>query len=138
MTSSCCRWAQTGGLQATVGNWSEFSDATVTVVNIHQGNWINPWINYPYLTNAAMKHSADACHALGMKFSVYNTMRELSDRCTELFALVSLNESFVPGNGGGADWLEEHLRTGYLAAWSNSIAYEINVYCCFCCSCGCR
>lgn len=40
-------------------------------------------INYPYLTNTAMKHAADACHELGMQYSVYNTMRELSDRCTE-------------------------------------------------------
>lgn len=41
------------------------------------------WINYPYLTNVAMKYAANACHKLGMQYSVYNTMRELSDRCTE-------------------------------------------------------
>jgi hypothetical protein len=40
-------------------------------------------------------------------------MRELSDRCLEIFALVSLNESFVSGVGGGADWLVEHLREGH-------------------------
>ena len=117
------RWAQLGG---PGGDYTEFANASVTVVNMHQGNEVNPWINYPYLTNPAMKHAADTCHALGMKFSVYNTMRELSDRCTELFAMVSLNETFVSGAGGGADWLVEHLRDGYLAAWSSPISAPLD------------
>ena len=24
--------------------------------------------------------------------------------------------------GGGADWLQEHVRSGYLAAWSNPVS----------------
>ena len=68
-----------------------------------------------------MRAAADSCHQHGMKFSVYNTMRELSNRCVEKFALVALNETFVPGDGGGADWLLEHLRDGYQPAWSNPI-----------------
>lgn len=67
-----------------------------------------------YLTNVAMKSAAESCHALGMRFAVYNTMRELSDRCMEYPAMVSFNETFVPGTGGGADWLQEHLRDGYV------------------------
>ena len=63
------------------------------------------------LTNDAMKYAADACHKLGMQYSVYNTMRELSDRCTEYFPMLSFNETLVPGHGGGADWLQEHIRT---------------------------
>ena len=79
--------------------------------------------NYPYLTNPAMKYAADSCHANGMKYSVYNTMRELSDRCTEYWPLLSFNETLVPGSGkGGADWLQEHIRTGYLPAWSNPVS----------------
>ena len=35
-----------------------------------------------------MKYASDTVHKLGMKFSVYNTMRELSDRCMELFAMI--------------------------------------------------
>jgi hypothetical protein len=73
------------------------------------------------LTNDAMKYAADACHKLGMQYSVYNTMRELSDRCTEYFPMLSFNETLVPGAGGGADWLQEHIRTGYLPAWSNPV-----------------
>ena len=44
-------------------------------------------------------------------------MRELSDRCMELFPMISINETLVQGPGGGADWLQEHLRQGYLPAY---------------------
>ena len=44
-----------------------------------------------------------------------------SDRCMELFPMISINETFVPGTGGGADWLREHLRQGFLPAWSDPI-----------------
>ena len=67
-----------------------------------------------------MKYAADTVHSLGMKYAVYN-MRELSDRCTEMFPMISMNETLVQGPGGGADWLKEHLhdkatfqRTTYL------------------------
>jgi hypothetical protein len=98
----------------------------VTVVNIHQGNQINPWINYPYLTNTAMKYAADTCHSVGMRYSVYNTMRELSNRCMEYWAMLSFGGHFVAGGGGGADWLQEHIRTGYLPAWSNPVPAPVN------------
>ena len=51
-------------------------------------------------------------------------MRELSNRCRELHAMFHLNDTqrmIVSGAGGGADWLQEHLRHDYLAAWSNPI-----------------
>jgi len=43
-----------------------------------------PGINYPYETNVLMKEAADACHSLGLRFKIYNTMRELSNRCREV------------------------------------------------------
>jgi hypothetical protein len=58
-------------------------------------------------------------------------MRELSDRCMEYFALATFNETFSTNGAdlhltGGADWLQEHLRSGYLPAWSNMIRHELN------------
>eukprot|EP01050_Picozoa_sp_SAG11_P004902 SAG11_NODE_326_length_10708_cov_6.937035_3_plen_142_part_00 len=35
--------------------------------------------------------------------------------------MISMNETLVPGDGGGADWLREHLREGFVAAWSDPI-----------------
>ena len=114
------RWTQAGGHAI---NYTDLAKKGVTVVNMHQGNQVNPWINYPFLTNDAMRGASEACKANGMAFSIYNTMRELSDRCREYWAMLSFGGTLVPGNGGGgADWLQEHIRTGYLPAWSNPIS----------------
>lgn len=78
-------------------------------------------INYPYLTNHANGVAASSCHQYDMKYSVYNTLGELSDRCVEYFAMQSLG-MLLPGEGGGADWLQEHLRDGYSPAWSNPVS----------------
>jgi len=58
-------------------------------------------------------------------------MRELSNRCREVHALRMLNETYVlpvdPAApvAAGSDWLQEHLRSGFVRAWSNPVQ---NVY----------
>jgi hypothetical protein len=89
-----------------------------TVINIHHATPINPFINYPFLRPAQMKAYIDDAHQLGMKVKIYNTVRELSNSCAELFALRSLGgEIFASGKGGGFSWLQEHLDQNYIAAW---------------------
>ncbi len=36
--------------------------------------------------------------------------------------MLAWNHTLVPGGGGGGDWLQEHVRGGYLPAWSNPVA----------------
>lgn len=87
-------------------------------LNVHHATGINPYINYPFLRPAAMKHYADLCHERGMKFKIYYTVRELTTRAPELFALLSLDhEVFSPGPAGGYSWLQEHIGEDYIAAW---------------------
>jgi len=89
-----------------------------TVINIHQGTPINPYINYPFVQTKAMKAYIDSAHAQGLQVKIYNTVRELSNRAYELPALSSLgHEIFSDGKSGGYSWLQEHLDTGYIAAW---------------------
>ncbi|MCZ2460026.1 MAG: DUF6067 family protein [Chitinophagales bacterium] len=89
-----------------------------TVVNIHHATPINPWINYPFIEWKKMKSYIDSAHQLGLKVKIYNTIRELSDRAYELFAIRSLgHEIFSPGQGGGFSWLQEHVGDDYLAGW---------------------
>lgn len=64
-------------------NFTAIAAGGATIVNLHQGNVLNPWINYPYLTNTLMAQASKACHAAGMKFKIYNTMRELSYKARE-------------------------------------------------------
>ncbi|NNG17158.1 MAG: hypothetical protein HKM89_11825 [Gemmatimonadales bacterium] len=87
-------------------------------INVHHATDINPWINYPFLRPAAMKAYIDDAHARDMKVKIYYTVRELTNKAPELFALKSLgDEIFSQGDGGGFSWLQEHLDGEYIAAW---------------------
>ena len=102
------------------------------VINVHHATEINPWINYPFIgleknpgddskekgPAAKMKAYIADAHKRGMKVKIYDTIRELSNRCPELFVLKSLgHEVFSGGKGGGGSWLREHLDDDYIAAW---------------------
>ncbi len=87
-------------------------------INIHHANEINPYINYPFLRPKEMKAYIDDAHQRGLKVKIYYTIRELSNRAAEIFALRSLgDEIFSRGPGGGFSWLQEHLSQDYIAAW---------------------
>ena len=87
-------------------------------INVHHANDVNPYINYPFLHQAQMKAYIDEAHQKGLKVKIYNTIRELSNRAPEFFALRSLgSEIFSSGPGGGFSWLQEHLGSDYIAAW---------------------
>jgi hypothetical protein len=92
--------------------------AGANVINVHHATPINPWINYPFLTPDTMRAYIRAAHARGMRVKLYYTVRELTTRAPELWALRSLgHEVFAPGAGGGYAWLQEHLGDDYIAAW---------------------
>jgi len=96
----------------------EVAETGANVINVHHANAINPYINYPFLRAPDMKAYIDDAHRRGFKVKIYNTVRELSNRAPELFALRSLgHEIFSPGPGGGYSWLQEHLADDYIAAW---------------------
>ena len=88
------------------------------VINVHHATEINPYINYPFLRTQEMKAYVDKAHELGMKVKIYYTVRELTNRAPELFALRSLGtEIFADGPGGGFSWLQEHLVDHYITGW---------------------
>lgn len=89
-----------------------------TVVNIHHANEINPYINYPFYNLDLQTAYIEEAHAKGIKVKLYNTIRELSYKAHELFAMRSLGEEiFNGGEGGGHSWMQEHLRENYHSAW---------------------
>lgn len=96
----------------------EIKATGANTVNVHHATGINPYINYPFLRPDEMKAYIDEAHARHMQVKIYYTVRELSNRAPELFALRSLGEEiFFPGEGGGFSWLQEHLDSDYIAAW---------------------
>jgi len=89
-----------------------------TIVNVHHANEINPYINYPFYNIDKQKEYIDEAHAKGIKVKLYNTIRELTYRAYELFALRSLGDEILnTGEGGGHSWMQEHLRSDYYSAW---------------------
>jgi len=92
--------------------------AGANIINVHHANEVNPYINYPFIHMVQMKEYIDEAHQKGIRVKIYNTIRELSNRTHELFALRSLGtEIFSAGTGGGFSWLQEHLGSNYIAAW---------------------
>ena len=98
------------------------------VINIHHASPINPFINYPFLRPKEMKAYIDAAHKQNCRVKIYYTVRELTTRTPELFALASLgDEVFVDGPGGGHPWLQEHLEANYIAAWHSPYMRDTSV-----------
>ena len=97
--------------------------AGVNVINIHQGTDLNPYINYPFLTSDKLKQVIDEAHARDVRVKLYYTTRELSNHVAEIWALRSLgDEVFETGaEGGGYNWLRDHLATGYVPAWQATV-----------------
>lgn len=99
-------------------NLDTIAQTGATVVNIHHANAINPYINYPFIEFKKMKEYIDEAHQKGLKVKIYNTVREVSNKAYETFALRSLgHEIYSPGKGGGFSWLQEHVGDDYIAAW---------------------
>lgn len=89
-----------------------------TVVNIHHANEINPYINYPFFNLDQQTAYIEEAHRKGVKVKLYNTIRELSYRAHELFALRSLGDEILNrGKGGGHSWMQEHLEADYHSGW---------------------
>ena len=109
------RYYHVGGVPAAPEKVRELG---ANIVNIHQGNALNPYINYPFLTADKLRDYADRAHAAGLRVKYYYTVRELTNWTPELFALRSFGDELIaPGKGGGHAWCEEHLGGNYWGAW---------------------
>lgn len=96
----------------------EIARTGATVVNTHHATEVNPYINYPFLAVDRLKGYVDELHAAGLRHKLYYTVRELTTRAPELWALLSLgDEVLAPGPGGGCAWSREHVGDGRLPAW---------------------
>ena len=107
-----------------------------TILNIHQGNIQNPYINYPFLTTDVLRKVTEAGRKVGVRTKLYYTVRELSTYATELWAMRHLDDEIYTRSSvimladtqrdksdkniygmTGHTWLYEHLRKDYDPAW---------------------
>ena len=115
---------------------TDVAQAGANIINVHHGNNLNPYINYPFASLDALKDYIRQAHDRDIKVKLYYTIRELTNRVAEIWALRSLGDEIYQsqtGNpladqfedkavttdpiGGGSAWLREHLVTSYVAAW---------------------
>lgn len=110
------RYYHTGG--SSFEPTQEIQDAGGNVLNVHHATPPNPYINYPFIAQKELRELVEKWHSNGWKVKIYYTVRELSNHLTEIWALRSLGfEVFVDGNGGGYQWLQEHLVKNYTPQW---------------------
>lgn len=99
----------------------------VKVINVHHANKYNPFINYPFIATKEMRGFVDEMHDKDLKVKIYYTIRELTNRVTEIWALRSLgNEILGTGKGGGYPWLQEHFVTDYNPQWYSPLENGID------------
>lgn len=97
----------------------------IRIINVHQGNEYNPFINYPFLTVDKMKEFTNKWHQKGCKVKMYYTLRELSNATTEIWAIRSLGHEVLRGGRGGSfPWCREHLVTDYAPKWYEHFEYD--------------
>ena len=106
-----------------------------SVVNIHQSPVENPFINYPFDAEvvADLRSYIDSVHREGVRAKIYYTVRELSIRAAEIWALRTLGQEILLGGDGRGyfapkkkdlaryPWCREHLRTDYTVAWRDEL-----------------
>lgn len=92
--------------------------AGIKIINIHHANFLNPFINYPFLTANKIKQFTNEWHKKGCKVKLYYTLRELTSATTEIWAIRSLGTEILRGGkGGGFPWLREHMVEDYTPQW---------------------
>ncbi|GMH54272.1 hypothetical protein TL16_g01639 [Triparma laevis f. inornata] len=82
-----------------------------TVVNIHQGTSINPWIIYPLDPDAILgfRDYSDAAHEAGLKIKTYYSSGSLSYYTPELWALFALQSEVIAPSAQYLDPVPDHL-----------------------------
>lgn len=125
----------------SVDNWlKRATKKGANIINVHQGNVLNPYINYPFIATDTLKNFISRARKKGIRTKIYYTVRELSTHAPELWALRSLgDEIFKQGNHGqladqfdkkgiggskvptGGSWLVEHFKNDYVAAWHSPL-----------------
>lgn len=123
------RYYHTSGVPQDTAKYLDSAKAAgANVVNIHQGNWLNPYINYPFRTADKLGAFAAASHERGMRTKFYYTVRELSNWAPEIFALRSMGDNcLLSGKGGGHPWGEEHLNQDYWQAWYEPGVQDVSI-----------
>lgn len=104
------------------------------VINVHHGNDLNPYINYPFFESEALGEFVQKAHAKGIRVKTYYTIRELTINAPEFSALRDFEyeifekrDEQVCGElwqNESKDWIKEHIGADVIPAWRQELHGE--------------
>lgn len=108
---------------------------TANVVNIHHGNDLNPYINYPFFESEALGKFIKNAHARGLLVKLYYTIRELTINLPEFQAFKDLGseifekprkplEESFHWQADVFNWIREHAGDDVIPAWRQELMGE--------------
>ncbi|MFV0401827.1 MAG: glycoside hydrolase domain-containing protein, partial [Oscillospiraceae bacterium] len=117
---------------AVPGDLAQVSAKGANVINIHHGNSLNPYINYPFFETERVAELVEECHKNALRLKLYYTVKEITVRTPEFWAFKSLGDEIVPTTWEigesfqgsipyADDWLREQLTDGYMTAWRQKV-----------------
>ncbi len=100
------------------------------IVNIHHGNDMNPYINYPFFENEALREFIKNAHGDGLLVKVYYTIRELTIMTPEFKAFRDFDYEIFEKAGNSASslwqdearqWIKENIGDDLIPAWRQKL-----------------
>ena len=97
------------------------------IINVHHGNDLNPYINYPFFESAELAKFVETAHAQGIKVKIYYTIRELTINTPEFSAFRDFGYEIFEKQGENVsgefwqseakDWIRDHIGEDVIPAW---------------------
>ncbi len=101
------------------------------IVNIHHGNDLNPYINYPFFENEALRKFINEAHDEGVLVKIYYTIRELTimtpefqafrDFDYEIFERASASEANLLWQNEARNWIKDKIGDDVIPAWRQQL-----------------
>ena len=127
------RYYHNSKTDVSAGYIEEAEKSGANIINIHHRKDINPFINYPYMSQNVppLQHFINQAHADSIRVKVYYTTRELTVNTPEIWAMRSLDgEIIFPGPGkdaktvinpnGPDQWLTDNFKDNFIPAWKTT------------------
>ena len=97
------------------------------IINVHHGNDLNPFINYPFAEENALKNFVKTAHESGIAVKVYYTIREQTVNMPEFRAFRDFDYELIAKRNENAEvlswqeeaekWIDENVGSDVIPAW---------------------
>lgn len=92
--------------------------------NVHHGNELHPYINYPFIETERMKKFVQEAKKSDIGVKLYYTTREMSNHTAEVFCFKALGSEIIMQKKGQGltmfnkrEWLDKYFGENVIQAW---------------------